>query len=54
MDRGAEPRPPPDHMTERPMGEVYYLWSLAGGELEGELTKSGIIQTCPPVTMLPR
>ena len=54
MDHGYKPRPLPDHLTERPMRDVYYLWSLAGGELEAELTKGGIIQTCPPVTILPR
>ncbi len=54
MDHGYKPRLLPDHLTERPMREVYYLWSLAGGELEAELTKRGIIQACPPVTILPR
>ncbi|XP_064391569.1 TBC domain-containing protein kinase-like protein isoform X2 [Halichondria panicea] len=54
MDHVNKPHPLPDHLTERPMREVYYLWNLAGGELEAELTKRGIIQTCPPVTILPR
>ena len=30
---------PPDHLAERPMRDVYYLWSLAGGDLEAELKK---------------
>lgn len=54
LEHQLKPQPSPDHLTQRPMREVYYLWSLAGGELETELTKGGIIQTCPPITMFPR
>ena len=41
-----------DHLTE--LSEVYYLWYLAGGDLEGELKKAGIIRTQPPVCRMPR
>jgi len=43
-----------DHLTELLISEVYYLWCLAGGDLEGELKKAGIIRTQPPVCRLPR
>ena len=44
----------PDHLSERSMEEVYYLWQLAGGDLEGVLKKAGLIKVRPPVTILPR
>ncbi|XP_039615140.1 TBC domain-containing protein kinase-like protein isoform X2 [Polypterus senegalus] len=42
-----------DCLTERSIDEVYYLWCLAGGDLEKELTNKGIIQSKPPVCTLP-
>lgn len=42
-----------DHLSERSMEEVYYLWRLAGGDLEGTLRKAGLIKIKPPVTILP-
>lgn len=42
-----------DYLTERSVDEVYYLWCLAGGDLEKELTNKGIIQSKPPVCTLP-
>ncbi|EDO40792.1 predicted protein [Nematostella vectensis] len=42
-----------DLLAERPLGEVYHLWSLAGGDLEGELKKRGLIKTKPPILSLP-
>ena len=45
---------PPDHLAERPMKDVYYLWSLAGGDLEVELKKHSLIQTKPPISTLPK
>ncbi|KAL4235012.1 hypothetical protein ACF0H5_006650 [Mactra antiquata] len=42
-----------DHLSERNMEEVYYLWRLAGGDLEGVLKKAGMIKAKPPVTILP-
>ena len=44
----------PDHLSERSMEEVYYLWQLAGGDLDGVLKKAGLIKVRPPVTILPR
>ncbi|XP_063955170.1 TBC domain-containing protein kinase-like protein [Lytechinus pictus] len=41
-----------DHMAERPMKEVYYLWTLAGGDLEGELKKKGLLRSQPPLCAL--
>ncbi|XP_053401999.1 TBC domain-containing protein kinase-like protein [Mercenaria mercenaria] len=43
----------PDHLSERSMEEVYYLWRLAGGDLEAVLKKVGMIKAKPPVTILP-
>ncbi|KAI5616871.1 TBC domain-containing protein kinase-like protein, partial [Silurus asotus] len=40
-------------LNERSVDEVYYLWCLAGGDLEKELTNKGIIQSKPPVCTLP-
>ena len=37
----------------RPLHEVYHLWRLAGGDLEGELKKRGLIKTKPPIMTLP-
>ena len=39
---------------ERPLQEVYYLWSLAGGDPEVEMKKRGVIQPRPPICSLPR
>jgi len=44
----------PDHLSERCMEEVYYLWRLAGGDLEAVLKKAGMIKTKPPITIVPR
>ncbi|ESO83835.1 hypothetical protein LOTGIDRAFT_132681 [Lottia gigantea] len=43
----------PDHLSQRSMEEVYYLWRLAGGELESILKKAGLIKSHPPITLLP-
>ena len=45
---------PPDHLAERPMRDVYYLWSLAGGDLEAELKKHNLVQTKPAISTLPK
>ena len=37
----------------RPLREVYHLWTLAGGDMEGELKKRGLIKTKPPIMTLP-
>ena len=36
----------------RPLHEVYHLWRLAGGDMEGELKKRGLIKTKPPIMTL--
>ena len=43
----------PDHLSQRSMEEVYYLWRLAGGELEAVLKKAGMVKTRPPINLLP-
>uniref|UniRef100_A0AAY4B459 TBC domain-containing protein kinase-like protein n=1 Tax=Denticeps clupeoides TaxID=299321 RepID=A0AAY4B459_9TELE len=42
-----------DYLAERAIDEVYYLWCLAGGDLEKELINKEIIQSKPPVCTLP-
>lgn len=42
-----------DHLSLRNMEEVYYLWRLAGGDLESLLRKEGLVKTKPPITLLP-
>ncbi|KAM7394360.1 hypothetical protein PAMP_021171 [Pampus punctatissimus] len=43
-----------DYLSERAIDEVYYLWCLAGGDLEKELTNKEIIQSKPPICTLPK
>ena len=43
-----------DFLAERLIQEVYYLWSLAGGDLEMELKRSGVIKLQPPICLLPK
>nr|XP_015916807.2 TBC domain-containing protein kinase-like protein isoform X1 [Parasteatoda tepidariorum] len=38
-----------DHLCQRPLHEVYYLWRLAGGDLESELRRQELIRAKPPV-----
>nr|XP_033812404.1 TBC domain-containing protein kinase-like protein isoform X1 [Geotrypetes seraphini]XP_033812413.1 TBC domain-containing protein kinase-like protein isoform X1 [Geotrypetes seraphini]XP_033812421.1 TBC domain-containing protein kinase-like protein isoform X1 [Geotrypetes seraphini]XP_033812429.1 TBC domain-containing protein kinase-like protein isoform X1 [Geotrypetes seraphini]XP_033812438.1 TBC domain-containing protein kinase-like protein isoform X1 [Geotrypetes seraphini] len=42
-----------DYLAERSVEEVYYLWCLAGGDLEKELINKEIIRSKPPVCTLP-
>ncbi|XP_067424347.1 TBC domain-containing protein kinase-like protein isoform X4 [Emydura macquarii macquarii] len=42
-----------DYLAERSIEEVYYLWCLAGGDLEKELVNKEIIQSKPPICTLP-
>ncbi|XP_072112497.1 TBC domain-containing protein kinase-like protein [Mobula birostris] len=41
-----------EYLSERTINEVYYLWCLAGGDLEKELASKGIIRSKPPVCTL--
>ncbi|PIN98865.1 hypothetical protein AB205_0012030, partial [Aquarana catesbeiana] len=43
-----------DFLAERSIEEVYYLWCLAGGDLEKELVGKEIIRSKPPVCTLPK
>ncbi|XP_006881173.1 PREDICTED: TBC domain-containing protein kinase-like protein isoform X3 [Elephantulus edwardii] len=42
-----------DYLAERSIDEVYYLWCLAGGDLEKELVNKEIIRSKPPICTLP-
>lgn len=43
-----------DYLAERSIEEVYYLWCLAGGDLEKELMNKEIIRSKPPICTLPK
>ena len=43
-----------DLLGERSLKEVYYLWRLAGGDLETTLRREGLIPTKPPIINLAR
>ncbi|KAL5477249.1 hypothetical protein EMCRGX_G024018 [Ephydatia muelleri] len=49
--------PPPlegvECLAERSLEEVYYLWCLAGGDVEKEMKKHGLIHPKPPICGLP-
>ncbi|GFS47257.1 TBC domain-containing protein kinase-like protein [Trichonephila inaurata madagascariensis] len=38
-----------DHLSKRPLQELYYLWQLAGGDLEAELRRQELIKAKPPI-----
>ncbi|XP_065058792.1 TBC domain-containing protein kinase-like protein [Rhopilema esculentum] len=42
-----------DHLSRRPIDEVYYLWTLAGGDVIAELKKNDLLKSKPPVLSLP-
>lgn len=41
-----------DHLSQRPLEEMYYLWQLAGGDLEAELRRQELIKAKPPVVTI--
>lgn len=53
---GADKAPTTKHsmLHGRPLSDVYHLWTLAGGDVEQDLTRRGIITTKPPILTLPR
>nr|CAD7417893.1 unnamed protein product [Timema poppensis] len=40
-------------LSERKLQEIYYLWQLAGGDVQSELKKQGLIRTKAPILSLP-
>uniref|UniRef100_T1J4P7 TBC domain-containing protein kinase-like protein n=1 Tax=Strigamia maritima TaxID=126957 RepID=T1J4P7_STRMM len=42
-----------EHLEQRSIDEIYYLWRLAGGDLESELKKEGIVKMMPSICSLP-
>ncbi|XP_047121635.1 TBC domain-containing protein kinase-like protein isoform X3 [Schistocerca piceifrons] len=47
------PQSRPHPLLERPLKELYHLWRLAGGDVQAELRKQGLIRTKPPILSLP-
>ncbi|CAO3693411.1 unnamed protein product [Umbelopsis ramanniana] len=41
-------------LTEMPLQHVYYLWKLAGGDVELEMTRVGLLLATPVIELLPR
>ena len=42
-----------DHLSQRNLKEVYYLWQLAGGDVFAELKRQGLTRKKPAVLSLP-
>lgn len=42
-----------DYLAERSVNEVYYVWGLAGGDVENELRRNGLLQSRPPICGMP-
>ena len=42
-----------DHLKDRPLRDVYFWWCLAGGDLQGEIHKKGLVKTRPAILNLP-
>ncbi|PSN40654.1 hypothetical protein C0J52_15758 [Blattella germanica] len=40
-------------LLERSLQELYYLWHLAGGDVQGELKKQGLIRSKAPILSIP-
>jgi len=40
-------------LLERSLQELYYLWHLAGGDVQAELKKQGLIRTKAPILSIP-
>lgn len=43
-----------DLLSQRHISEIYYLWKLAGGDLESSLRKAGQIHQQPSILKLPQ
>jgi TBC domain-containing protein kinase-like protein len=41
-------------LLERSLQELYYLWHLAGGDVQVELKKQGLIRTKAPILSIPK
>lgn len=41
-----------DHLAELPLREVYYLWQLAGGDVETELKRQELIKAKPSIVTI--
>jgi TBC domain-containing protein kinase-like protein len=41
-------------LLEHSLQELYYLWHLAGGDVQAELKKQGLIRTKAPILSIPK
>jgi hypothetical protein len=41
-------------LAEMPLQHIYYLWKLAGGDVELEMTRVGLLLATPVIELLPR
>ncbi|CAB4028877.1 TBC domain-containing kinase, partial [Paramuricea clavata] len=53
VDSSKETTSGDDLLQERPIREIYHLWTLAGGDVFAELKKHDLIKTFPPVCNMP-
>eukprot|EP00002_Diphylleia_rotans_P029893 TRINITY_DN610_c0_g2_i1.p1 TRINITY_DN610_c0_g2~~TRINITY_DN610_c0_g2_i1.p1 ORF type:complete len:725 (+),score=113.28 TRINITY_DN610_c0_g2_i1:143-2176(+) len=42
-----------DIFAERPLSEIFHFWKLAGGNVEQELQKLGVVNSYPPIHKVP-
>ncbi|RUP48461.1 rab-GTPase-TBC domain-containing protein [Jimgerdemannia flammicorona] len=51
----APPKPTrPDPLQGLPLSQIYHFWKLAGGDVESDLVKRGILLSTPVIERLPR
>lgn len=53
-DAETEPTENSASLMEMPLQHIYYLWKLAGGDVELEMTRVGLLLATPTIELLPR
>ncbi|GAB0099395.1 TBC domain-containing protein kinase-like protein [Sergentomyia squamirostris] len=48
-----EKKKPSNLLLRCPLKQIYYLWQLAGGDVQAELKKEGLIRTEAPILLMP-
>lgn len=46
--------PNPSLLLRCPLKHIYYWWQLAGGDVQAELNKEGLIRSEAPILMMPQ
>lgn len=50
----TEPSPNESFLTRFPLKMIYYWWQLAGGDVQVELKKEGLIRSEAPILSMPK